>query len=117
MQGPDEAPDDTDTVIVARARGRARGRSRRGCSATDVPVDVLRAFDGQLVGGLAFGAGKDRDAYVQGWTEHQPIGALAGAPARACGLRRGDRLHAEKDSIGNTFVVKVGGKAVDRQGG
>ena len=53
-------------------------RARR--LSTELPAETLRAFDGQLVGGLAFGAGKVRDAWVHRWTSTDQPGALAGAP-------------------------------------
>ena len=63
VQGPARAPDPTDTVIALELDGEPVTDPTRLLS-TDVPVDTLRAFDGKLQGGLDYGAGKARDAYV-----------------------------------------------------
>jgi hypothetical protein len=66
---PASAPDPVDTVVALETEGELAVDAARLLS-TDVPTDTLRAFDARLQGdGLSFGAGKLRDAYVQGWTK------------------------------------------------
>ncbi len=64
---PARAPDPTDTVIALELAGDPVVDGARLLSTT-AGADTLRAFDAQLVGDLAFGVGKTRDAWVHKWT-------------------------------------------------
>ena len=54
-------------VVALELEGEPAADPARLLSA-DVAADTLRAFDGELSEGLAFGTGKTRDAWVRGWT-------------------------------------------------
>ena len=64
---PRQAPDPADSVVVLELAAAPVVDSARLLS-TEVAADELRAFDGQTSPGLRFGAGKERDAWVNGWT-------------------------------------------------
>jgi alpha-L-fucosidase len=105
---PAAAPDPTDTVLVVETAGELGADPRRLLSA-EVDSDTLRAFDGQLEGrGLAFGAGKLRDAWARGWSDPQ---ARVRWPVR---LRAPATFEvqisydADAASAGGEFAVKLG---------
>ncbi len=112
LKGPEKAPDPVDTVIALELAGAPETDKFR-LIGTDVPADGLRAFDGKLVGGLTFGAGKARDAYVQGWT--QPNQSVRWpVRLRERGTYEISVLYdAEKESVNNQFVVVAGTKALE----
>ena len=70
--------------------------------------DVLRAFDGQLHGGLRFGPGKRTDAYVQNWSK---AADFISWPVRLNGPATFEVeavYDAEGPSAGGAFTVAVG---------
>jgi alpha-L-fucosidase len=109
IKAPDKAPDAADTVIALELAGAPEVDNRRLLS-DDVPTEVLRAFDGKLVGNLQYGSGKARDAYIENWKEP---GQSVRWPVRLREKVTYDvaiSYDSEKESIGNNFLVKVGGK-------
>ena len=62
---PTTAPDADDSVIALTCAGEPVGDPVRLLAGRG--TDVLRAFDGVLKGGLRFGPGKTRDAWVTSW--------------------------------------------------
>jgi alpha-L-fucosidase len=78
---------------------------------TEAP-DTLRAFDAQLRGGLGYGSGKLRDAYVQRWNK------LEGSVRWPVRLREPTTYDvaisydADRRSAGGTYVVKLGDKSL-----
>lgn len=70
---PAAAPDAADSVIALRCTGVPETDPVRLLQPA-VPVDTLRAFDGQLRGGLKFGPGKKSDDWATNWTK--PEGAV-----------------------------------------
>jgi alpha-L-fucosidase len=108
ITGPATAPDPIDTVLAVETSGELATDPRRLLSA-DVDSDSLRAFDGQLEGGgLDFGAGKVRDAWVRGWSDPQ---ARVRWPVRLRGPATFEVLisyDAEATSAGGAFTVKLG---------
>jgi alpha-L-fucosidase len=116
VKAPDKAPDPTDTVIALELAAAPAADPAR-LIGNDVPLETLRAFDGKLVGGLSFGAGKDRDSYVQGWTgTNQSVRWPLRLRERVV-YDLGVEYSAEKESVGNTFIVVVNGKAVQAKVG
>jgi alpha-L-fucosidase len=112
VQGPAKAPHPTDTVIALELEGEPATDPTRLLSA-DVATDTLRAFDGKLQGGLAYGAGKARDAHVLNWT--QPTDSVRW-PVR---LREAGVFEVsvsydleQPGTAGSTFVVKIGEKSL-----
>jgi alpha-L-fucosidase len=109
---PPVAPDPADTVVVAELEGEVATDPVR-LLGVDVASDTLRAFDGQLRGeGLAFGAGKSRDAHVHRWTR---LDQSVRWPVRLREPATYDvavSYDAEKKSAGGTFVVKVADRSL-----
>ena len=62
-----------DSVFVLNCGGGIQADTYRLLQ-PEFPVETLRAFDGELQGGLKFGPGKKTDDYVMNWTkENQSI--------------------------------------------
>ena len=105
-------------------RHRHRAGDSRATSATDparllstdVSVDTLRAFDGKLQGGLGFGAGKARDAYVLGWDQASDSVRWPVRLRQPATFEVAIAYDAEAGSAGGTFAVKVGDKTLSGHG-
>jgi alpha-L-fucosidase len=111
VQGPATAPDTADTVIALELEGEpATDRAR--LLSTEVPVDTLRAFDGILGGGLSYGAGKSKDAYVLGWTKPDDAVSWLVRVREPATFEVGISYDADAKWAGNTFNVKVGQKTL-----
>jgi hypothetical protein len=112
LRVPARAPDDADTVIALDIGGEVAVDPARLLS-VDVGADTLRAFDGRLRGtGLSFGAGKPRDAYVQGWSR---AGDSVGWPVRlneAAAFDVAVSYDAPPPSAGGAFRVRLGGRSL-----
>jgi hypothetical protein len=63
---PERAPSAADSVVMLDCAGTLETDPVRLLS-MEVAVDTLRGFDGQLRGKLAFGPGKQGDAWVRNW--------------------------------------------------
>jgi alpha-L-fucosidase len=109
LEGPAAAPDAADTVIALELEGAPITDSAR-LIGTDLPVDSLRAFDGQIAGGLGYGAGKARDAYVQGWTRTDQTVTWPVRLLKPATFEVSIAYDADAKNAGGTFVVKLGGK-------
>jgi alpha-L-fucosidase len=111
VQGPEGAPDATDTVIVAELEGDFSADKIRAISA-DTVEDTMRVFDASISAGMKYGSGKVRDAYVEGWTKQDQSVSWQ--------LRARDKAtydvsvvaDAEEKSAGGTFQVKLGSKVL-----
>ncbi len=112
VQGPAKAPDRTDTVVVVETEREVIADKARLLS-TDVPSDTLRAFDGQLKGGLGYGAGKARDAYVIGWDNSSESVRWPVRLLKPASFDVAISYDAEPGSAGGTFAVKLGDKTLD----
>ena len=66
---PVNAPDKVDSVVVLKCSGDIEADSARLLQ-PGFPIETLRAFDGQLHGGLRFGPGKKTDDVITtGWND------------------------------------------------
>jgi hypothetical protein len=109
VQGPESPPDLTDTVVAVELDGDLSADKLRVLSA-DTGEDTLRVFDGSISAGMKFGAGKVRDAYVEGWTKTDQSVSWQ--------LRARDKVtytvsvvyDSEPKLAGGTFQVKLGSK-------
>jgi alpha-L-fucosidase len=109
---PRNAPDAADTVVALEVEGEVATDPARLLS-TDVPSDTLRAFDGQLRGpGLAFGAGKTRDAYVYGWSKADASVRWPVRLRERATFEMAIAYDAPAGSAGSAFVVRVGPHAL-----
>jgi alpha-L-fucosidase len=112
VQGPAEAPDAADTVVALEVEGDVV-TDRPRLIGSDVPVDVLRAFDGHLTGGLSFGSGKVRDAYVLGWDRPDEEVSWLVRLREPTTYEVAIAYDADPKAAGGTYVVKLGGKQLE----
>jgi alpha-L-fucosidase len=108
---PARAPDAADTVIALELAGEPQTEARRLLQPAELGTDTLRAFDAQLEGGLRFGAGKTRDAWVHDFTRADQAVRW---PVR---LREPARVavaisYDAPATAGGTFVVDLGGQSL-----
>jgi hypothetical protein len=108
---PARAPDATDTVIALELASDPEVDGARLLS-TDVGADTLRAFDAQLVGDLAFGAGKTRDAWVHKWTRPDQQVRWPVRLPRPASYDVAIRYDAPAPSAGGRFEIQVGDKVL-----
>ncbi|HEY0709591.1 MAG TPA: alpha-L-fucosidase [Polyangia bacterium] len=112
VKAPDKAPDAADTVIALELAGAPEVDPVR-LIGQDVPADMLRAFDGKLVGDLRYGPGKERDAYVTGWTQPKQSVRWQVRLREKVNYEVAIAYAAEKESLNNSFVVNVGSKVLE----
>jgi alpha-L-fucosidase len=101
---PRNAPDKADSVVALQCDGGIEGDTNRLLQPT-FPLETLRAFDGELHGGLRFGPGKKTDDVVMEWQKpNQFISwpVRLNSPADYEVIANYD---AEAASEGNTFAV------------
>jgi alpha-L-fucosidase len=101
---PRVGPDSVDSVVALQCEGEIRADTTRLLQPI-FPVETLRAFDGDLHGGLRFGPGKKTDDVVIDWKKpNQLISWLVrlNAPATYEVIANYD---ADADSAGYTFAV------------
>jgi hypothetical protein len=111
VQGPETAPDATDSVVAVELDGDLGADKVRVLSA-DTIEDTLRVFDGSISAGMKYGAGKVRDAYVEGWKKTDQSVSWQ--------LRARDKVtytvsvvyDSEPKLAGGTFQVKLGSKVL-----
>jgi len=104
IRAPASAPDKADSVIALECKGGVVTDSTRLLQPT-FPLETLRAFDGELHGGLKFGPGKKTDDVVMDWTKpDQSIDwkVRINAPI---GYEVSVNYDADEKSAGNTFTV------------
>ena len=99
-------------VVALETEGEPSADPARLLS-TEVAVDTLRAFDGELSEGLSYGSGKTRDAWVHGWkrpdqTVRWPV-RLREPTSFAVSIV----YDAPAASAGSAFVVEVGDQRLD----
>ncbi len=68
VQLPPVAPDKIDSVVALKCEGEIQADPTRLLQPA-FPMETLRAFDGELHGGLRFGPGKKTDDVVMQWTK------------------------------------------------
>jgi len=104
---PTNAPDKVDSVVVLNCDGDIQTDTTRLLQ-PEFPSDILRAFDGNLYGGLKFGPGKKTDDVVMDWTK---TGSYVRWPVRLnepAAYEVSIHYDAEADSARNTYVVTLG---------
>ena len=98
------APDKVDSVIALKCKGEIQADTTRLLQPS-FPVETLRAFDGQLHGGLKFGPGKKTDDVVMNWTQPNQFIDWRVRLNAPTGYEVIANYDAEADSAGNTFTV------------
>jgi alpha-L-fucosidase len=106
---PARAPHPVDSVIALELESDPVVDEARLLS-TAVPADTLRAFDAQLVGALAFGAGKVRDAWVHRWTRPDQQVRWPVRLAQPASFDVAISYDAPAPSAGGRFEVRLGDK-------
>jgi hypothetical protein len=104
IEVPTNALDKVDSVIVLNWDGDIQADPLRLLQPT-FPIDTLRAFDGQLHGGLRFGPGKKTDDVVIDWNK---TSQFISWPARINSPVEYEvfvNYDADEASAGNTFRV------------
>jgi len=107
---PLQAPDQADAVVVLVNKGNIDADGRRLLQ-PQYPVEILRAFDGQLSKGLKFGPGKKSDDVVMDWNSNDESitwSVRLAEPATYEVLVNYDQTN----TTANTFTVNVGSKAL-----
>ena len=101
---PVTVPDKFDSIVVLPCEGDVTADAARLLQPQS-PVETLRAFDGQLHGGLRFGPGKKTDDFVTNWTK---TNQFISWPARVSAPTEYDVIvnyDAEPASTGNSYSV------------
>jgi len=101
---PTNAPDKVDSVIVLLCDGDIQADTNRLLQ-PEFPSDTLRAFDGELHGGLRFGPGKKTDDVVMNWTKENQSVIWPVRLNEAATYEVSANYDAPKDSAGGTFTV------------
>jgi hypothetical protein len=104
IQLPQSAPDKVDSVVALRCAGEIQADSTRLLQPS-FPIETLRAFDGELHGGLRFGPGKKTDDVVMNW---QKPNQYIDWPVRANSPTFYEvtvNYDADEASAGNTFTI------------
>jgi hypothetical protein len=101
---PPTAPDKVDSVIVLNCKGEVQTDAARLLQPS-FPVETLRAFDGELHGGLRFGPGKKTDDVVMNWTKPSQYVSWPVRIDQPTTYEVTVNYDADADSSGNTFTI------------
>ena len=101
---PPDALDNVDTVVVLKCHGNIQTDTTRLLQPS-FPTETLRAFDGELHGGLRFGPGKKTDDVVMNWTKTNQYISWPARLEQAAAYDVVVNYDADADSAGNTFTV------------
>lgn len=104
---PATAPDKVDSVLVLLCRGQIQTDPTRLLQ-PEFPVETLRAFDGELHGGLKFGPGKKTDDVVMNWTKPTQYISWSVRLDKAAAYDVVVNYDADEDSAGNTYTATFG---------
>jgi len=108
---PANAPDKTDSVIGLEYTGQIQTDTNRLLQ-PEFPSDTLRAFDGELHGGLRFGPGKKTDDVVENWTK--PNQSVTWAVRLNEAVTYDVFINYDTtDSVTNTFTVSFGSQTLE----
>jgi hypothetical protein len=108
---PATAPDMVDAVVVVHCDGEVMTDSTRLLQPA-FPTETLRAFDGELHGGLKFGPGKKIDDVVLGWSRTNQFVTWPARLNEAATYEVTADYDAMEASAGNTFAVTLGSQAL-----
>ena len=104
---PTNAPDKIDSVVVLHFGSEIQTDTNRLLQ-PEFPSETLRAFDGELHGGLKFGPGKKTDDVVMNWTKENQSITWPVRVNEAAAYEVSVNYTAPEDSSGSTFMVSVG---------
>ena len=109
---PDTAPDPVDSVVVVECGIDKLEVDPARLLQPEYPLEVLRAFDGELSGALKYGPGKKTDDVVMNWKK---AGQSITWPVRlntAATYEVAANYNAAEESAGGTFTVSFGSQAL-----
>ena len=109
---PDYAIDKADTVIALNCDGEIQTDTNRLLQ-PEFPSETLRAFDGELHGGLRFGPGKKTDDVVMNWTKENQSVTWPVRLNEAATYEVSANYDTPEDSAGGTFTVSFGPLALN----
>jgi alpha-L-fucosidase len=111
---PPAAPDAVDSVVALEIAGDEIAVDRARLLSTDVGADTLRVFDGERIGpGLAFGAGKTRDAWVHGWSHLEAAVSWPVRLAAPATYQVSIAYDADQASAGGRYRVRLGDQILE----
>jgi hypothetical protein len=106
---PTNAPDKADSVIILNCEGDSEIQADTNrLLQPEFPVETLRAFDGELHGGLKFGPGKKTDDVVMNWTKENQSVTWPVRVNEAAAYEVSANYTAPEASAGGTFTVSFG---------
>ncbi len=104
---PTNAPDKADSVIILNCNGDIQADADRLLQ-PEFPNETLRAFDGELHGGLKFGPGKKTDDVAMNWTKENQSVTWAVRLEQPVIYEVLVNCTAPQESAGGTFAVSFG---------
>lgn len=105
IEVPKAPLDKVDSVIVLSWYGNIQTDTNRLLQPS-FPVETLRAFDGELHGGLRFGPGKKTDDIVMNWKKTDQFITWPVRLNQSTNYEVIVNYDADADSAGNTFTVE-----------
>ena len=105
------APDKVDSIVALECDGDIVTDTNRLLQ-PEFPSDTLRAFDGELHGGLKFGPGKKTDDHVINWTKENQSVTWPARLNEAMTYEVSVNYTAPEDSSGSAFMVSVGSQVL-----
>ena len=108
---PTNAPDKADSVIMLVCNGEIQTDTNRLLQ-PEFSSDTLRAFDGELHGGLRFGPGKKTDDYVVNWTSTNEFVSWPVRLDESATYGVAINYVAPEDSAGGVFTVSFGSQTL-----
>ncbi len=109
---PRVAPDPVDTVVALECEGDIQTDPARLLQPA-LARDTLRAFDAELRGGLRFGPGKTRDAWVYGWSNRADSVSWHLRLNQPAAFEVAAVFDADAASAGNTFKLTTGSNSIE----
>ncbi len=109
---PMSAPDKVDSVVVLQGAGDIQTDTNRLLQ-PDFPKEVLRAFDGELHGGLRYGPGKKTDDEVMNWTKPGQAVTWAVRLDKPATYEVSADYTVPRESSGGKFTVSLGSQTLN----
>ena len=108
---PTKAPDKVDSIIALECVGDIQADTNRLLQ-PEFPSETLRAFDGELHGGLKFGPGKKTDDVVMNWTKENQSVTWSVRLEKAATYEVAANYTAPEGSDGGAFAVSFGSQTL-----
>ena len=109
---PDTAPDPVDSVVVVNCGIDKLEVDPARLLQPEYPLEVLRAFDGDLQGALKYGPGKKTDDVVMNWKKTSQSITWPVRLNTAATYEVAANYNAAEESAGGTFTVSFGSQVL-----